>query len=283
MPPPPDRLRKPKPAADGRPGARTLQLSLFDALDAAASLVQGEPAQAGGRRQACLNGQVVSWELRRARRRTIGFTIDGRGLRISAPRWVSLAEIDRAMVEKADWILRKLVEWREHAARRERLAPRWEDGAPLRLLGRTLVLRVDGQAAGVSVAEGELRVGLPPEAGAGHIEEQVHAWLQKRAREVFAERIPVFAQRLGRSPTRWGLSSARTRWGSCGPDGSIRLNWRLVHFPLEIVDYVIAHELAHLCEMNHGPRFWATVGRLFPDFRQARAWLRQYPEGAHAA
>jgi predicted metal-dependent hydrolase len=74
------------------------------------------------------------------------------------------------------------------------------------------------------------------------------------------------------------LSSARTRWGSCGPDGAIRLNWRLVHFPQQIIDYVVAHELAHLRELNHSPRFWDTVGQLFPDFDRARQWLRQFPD-----
>ena len=114
-------------------------------------------------------------------------------------------------------------------------------------------------------------------AGAEQLKDRVQAWLQAEARRVFAERIPLFAQRLGRTPKRWTLSSARTRWGSCTADGTIRLNWRLVHFPLDVVDYVIAHELAHLSEMNHGPRFWATVGDLFPEFRQARAWLRKVP------
>ena len=65
---------------------------------------------------------------------------------------------------------------------------------------------------------------------------------------------------LGRGPSNWALSSARTRWGSCSPEGKILLSWRLIHFPLHIIDYVIAHEIAHLKELNHGPRFWATRG-----------------------
>ena len=80
------------------------------------------------------------------------------------------------------------------------------------------------------------------------------------------------------APKRWALSSARTRWGSCAADGSIRLNWRLMHFPVEIIDYVVAHELAHLREMNHGPRFWSAVGELFPDWKRAREWLRGFPD-----
>jgi len=254
------------------------QLSLFDDLrgDASDTLPSGASL-----RRVLLCGHPVAWELRRARRRTIGFMIDHRGLRVSAPRWVTLSEIERALVEKGDWILRKLAEWREHAARRERLAPRWEDGAPLRLLGRTLTMRIDARAGGVALAGEELRVGLPAGAGPEQLRDIVQSWLQQRAREVFAERIPVFSQRLGRAPARWTLSSARTRWGSCTADGVIRLNWRLVHFPLELIDYVIAHEVAHLKELNHSAGFWSTVGELMPGYREARERLRAlHEEGA---
>jgi len=99
--------------------------------------------------------------------------------------------------------------------------------------------------------------------------------LQRRAREHFAPRLAAAAARLGCPAPRLALSSARTRWGSCSADGSIRLNWRLIHLPPDLIDYVIAHEAAHLVEMNHGPRFWATVERLYPDWRAARARLKQ--------
>lgn len=261
-----------QPPADA---ALQLTLPLFDLQSAAPPPPPRAPA---GMRSAMLCEQPVLYELRRSRRRTIGFVIDDRGLRVTAPRWVPIGEIERALQEKARWILRKLVEWRAHAARRERVTIRWQHGATLRYLGATLTLSLDARARGVA-RDGELlRIGLPPHAGEEQLRDRVHAWLQARAREVFAERIPVFAARLGRSPSRWALSSARTRWGSCTPDGAIRLNWRLVHFPLEIVDYVIAHELAHLRELNHGPRFWSTVGELFPDFERARAWLRDFPD-----
>lgn len=251
------------------------QLSLFDdLLDSNVPIVRTDARS----RWVLLCGQPVAWELRRARRRTIGFTIDHRGLRVSAPRWVTLREIERALADKGDWILRKLAYWREQAARRERLTPRWEDGAPLQMLGRTLTLRIDARADGVNLIDDLLLIGLPADAGSGQLRDTVQAWLQQRAREIFAERIALFARRLGQEPSRWSLSSARTRWGSCSADGSIRLNWRLVHFPLEIVDYVVAHELAHLREMNHGPRFWATVGTLFPEFERAREWLKRIPE-----
>jgi predicted metal-dependent hydrolase len=284
--------------ADGGGAAAALQLSLplFDPPPASTSRgPQGDappapptvtgtpratpPANPRGRRIARLAGHPVEYELRRSRRRTIGFYVDDTGLRVTAPRWVTLAEIESALAGKEQWILRKLVEWREHARRRERLAVRWEDGGTVTVLGRELTMRIHADdTAGVACAADTLRVSLPPRADAGQLRDTVHAWLQAQARQVFAERLAIYAERLGRAPTRWRLSSARTRWGSCAPDGSIRLNWRLVHFPLDIVDYVIAHELAHLAEMNHGPRFWATVQALLPGFEAARRQLKDFPD-----
>jgi predicted metal-dependent hydrolase len=232
----------------------------------------------GGRRVARLDGHAVEYELRRSRRRTIGFYVDDSGLRVTAPRWVTLSDIDAALADKRRWILRKLVEWREHAQRRERLAVRWEDGGTVAYLGRPLTLRVAAGARAVALDGDVLDVRLAHAAGPEALKAAVHAWLQARARELFGQRLPIYVERLGRAPTGWRLSSARTRWGSCAPDGSIRLNWRLVHFPLEIVDYVVAHELAHLQEMNHGPRFWATVQRLLPEFETARRQLKDYPD-----
>ena len=251
-----------------------LQLTL-PFLDSPPTVTAPAPA---GRRRLLLAGAPVEFELRRSRRRTIGFTIDDRGLVVTAPRWVSQRDVDAAVLERGDWVVRKLGEWRTHVARRDRLAVRWAHGGELRLLGQTVVIAIDPEARGVERIGERLVLGLPPGAGESQIRDAVQGWLQRTARAHFAERIPVFAERLGIAPTRWGLSSARTRWGSCGPDGSIRLNWRLLHFPPDIVDYVIAHELAHLRELNHGPRFWATVGDLFPDWREARAWLREYPD-----
>ncbi len=260
--------------------ARQLSLPLFDPLHSAPGPVGRAPSAAGSMHVARLCEQWLRYELRRSRRRTIGFVIDERGLRVTAPRWVSLDEIDSALQDKANWIVRKLAEWRAHQARRDRLEVRWEDGAPLRYLGETLTMCVAGNARRTERVGDRLVVGLPAQARAEQLKDRVQCWLQARAREVFSERIDRFGERHGFTPRRWSLSSARTRWGSCSADGSIRLNWRLVHFPIDIVDYVIAHELAHLRELNHGARFWQIVGDLFPEYERARAWLRRFPEDA---
>jgi predicted metal-dependent hydrolase len=99
--------------------------------------------------------------------------------------------------------------------------------------------------------------------------------LRERARALFAERLAHYAGRLAHPLPALALSAARTRWGSCSTRSGIRLNWRLIHFPRDIVDYVVAHEVAHLREMNHSARFWALVGQLFPDYAQARRTLKE--------
>jgi predicted metal-dependent hydrolase len=122
-----------------------------------------------------------------------------------------------------------------------------------------------------------LHLGLPPTTTEQQIKDRVQGWLQTQARRLFGERLEVYAERLGVRHSAYALSSAATRWGSCTADGKIRLNWRLVHFPMSLIDYVVAHELAHLKEMNHSPRFWDTVESIFPEFREAREQLRSHP------
>lgn len=233
-------------------------------------------------------GQRIRFVLQRSRRRTIGFLIGDDGLRVTAPRWVGLAEIDGAVREKARWILSKLHEWQ---LRRERLAlnqTRWEDGGDLPYLGRRIVMRLDAQRDTAlattdldAPADGDvLWLGLPPDATAARIRDTVQAWLQGRARVLFDVRLHDFLARTGLTINRWRLSSAATRWGSCTSEGNILLNWRLIHFPVGIIDYVIAHELAHLREMNHGPGFWAEVGQLMPGFEDARDALRRHDPGS---
>ena len=114
-------------------------------------------------------------------------------------------------------------------------------------------------------------------ADAQQIKDRVQGWLQTEAKRLFGERLAYYADKLGVAYKGYALSSAATRWGSCSSDGRIRLNWRLIHFPLSIIDYVVAHELAHLREMNHSPRFWQTVESIFPEFKEARHTLKHHP------
>ncbi len=246
--------------------------------DARPSPPEARPA-APGLRRLQLQEHALEYRLLRSKRRSIGFLIDEEGLRITAPRWVTIAEIENAIREKQRWIFAKLNERRERSARRLQPQMQWRDGATLPYLGKDIALRiVASQAAGIIHDEesGELTIGLPPEAGEQQLKDRVQGWLQAQAKRVFAERLPIYAEKLGVVYHSFALSSATTQWGSCTVEGKIRLNWRLIHFTLPLIDYVIAHELAHLREMNHSPRFWATVQSVFPEFDAARKALRDH-------
>ena len=226
----------------------------------------------------------LSYTLRRSSRRTIGFQIDGKGLTITAPGWVPLREIESSIIEKHQWIFTKQAEWRAYERARAKAAPRFCDGGHIRYLGQRLTLRTSPytdryRRTHFLLAENELWIAGPGVEDAPWVERKVTDWMKQQARTLFGQRMTPFARQLGRGPSSWALSSARTRWGSCSPDGKILLSWRLIHFPLHIIDYVIAHEIAHLKELNHGPRFWATVERLLPGHQSARDELRRYPDG----
>jgi predicted metal-dependent hydrolase len=266
-----------------------LQLDFFTPLQSPPTVVPlaspsapaptaGKPAApTPGRRRIQLHEHALDYTLRRSKRRSIGFVIDDDGLHVAAPRWVTLAEIEGAIREKERWVFAKLAERRERSARlRPPMA--WRDGACLPYLGGEVVLRIATRGQQVTHFDAErqeLLVCLPGDAGEQQLKDQVLGWLQREARRVFAERLPLYAEKLGVEYRSFALSSALTQWGSCTADGRIRLNWRLMHFGLPQIDYVIAHELAHLREMNHSPRFWATVQSVFPEFEAARKTLRE--------
>ena len=232
-------------------------------------------------REIHLNQHLVAYALKRARRRSIGFMVGTEGLSVNAPKWLGIPDIESALHEKAPWILRKLQEQRERMQRVQAAKVDWRDGASIPFLGNMVTVVLDARATGAVLHTDEgpvphlaLHVGLPLTASAEQIRDTVQSWLQRQARRVFEERCQHFAVRLGVRVTRLSLSSAQTRWGSASADGSVRLNWRLVHFAMASIDYVVAHELAHLREMNHSPRFWDVVRSVLPDFELARGSLK---------
>jgi len=235
-------------------------------------------------RSIALAGHHVGYEFRRARRRSIGFVVGVEGLSVSAPRWVAVSEVEQALQAKSAWILRKLHEQQERAQRIQAAKVDWRDGTTLPFLGETVIVLLDPRITGAQlnsdadalpgVPKLTLHVGLPQTATQEQIREAVQSWLQRQAKRIFEERCQHFAQRLGVRITRLSLSSAATRWGSASADGSVRLHWRLVHFAMPVIDYVVTHELAHLREMNHSTAFWEVVRSVLPDFEQHRGALR---------
>ncbi|MDR7050426.1 putative metal-dependent hydrolase [Duganella sp. 3397] len=231
------------------------------------------------KRQLQVGEFILEYELRRSTRRSIGFMIDDDGLRVTAPKRVTITEIDNAIRTKQGWILAKLRERRERRAARLQKPPvEWIDGAQLPYLGADITLRllVGGRyRSSFDAATRELTMVLLPGATESALKERVKAWYQQEAKQLFVQRLDLYADRLGVHYSSFGLSSAGTRWGSCTADRKIRLNWKLIHFSLPLIDYVVAHELAHTLEMNHSAAFWDTVGLIYPEYDDARNLLRK--------
>lgn len=227
------------------------------------------------------DGNSIPYTLKiSARRRTIGLRIDTSGLTVHIPKRVPQHTVESLLQNKSDWITHKLAEWQNHPAAME-----WQDGATLRYLGQDilLTLRQDARIRAVEFDGTRLHLALPDPDAAASVQRKVVQWLARQARPDFTRRIELLATKLGVPTPPLYLSSAKTRWGSCNSRGEIRLNWRLIQAPPHIIHYVVAHELAHLKEMNHSPKFWAWVEKLCPDYTAARQELKSLSAQLHSA
>lgn len=216
-----------------------------------------------------LGARIVGYTLRQGRNKRLMLTIDERGLRVGAPRQIRIADVEDFIRTHGDWVLEKLEEYavahapRQLAIRAGVKIPFLEHEITIEVMPGSNRVRWFGDTL---ILEARADMALEVLARRG---------LQRRALDVFSERLAHYAGLMGCDAPQLGLSSARTRWGSCSHHGGIRLNWRLIHLPLHLIDYVVAHEMAHLIEMNHSPAFWSEVEKLYPDWQAARDELKQ--------
>jgi len=215
-----------------------------------------------------LGDAAVPYQLRRSRRRrTLGLTVTAREVRIHAPSWTPRAEIECYVRQQHDWLQRA---WTRMQARAPQAVA--APASEVRYLGRKLMLDIRPSLFSEVQRHGDtLRVHVPHDTDASAL---IRAWFHARAARLLAWRLARIIRKLGRAPSRFALSNAQTQWGSCTRRGHVRLNWRLVQAPLTLIDYVAAHELAHLVHLDHSPRFWAQVTALCPDALARRAELR---------
>jgi predicted metal-dependent hydrolase len=231
--------------------------------------------------QTRLINHVVDYELQRSRRRTMTFSVSPAGLSVRAPFGMPQPTIESAVQEKARWIVRKLSGMQQLEERKAALKMDWQAGAQLAYLGGTLLVRVDSLAAKHVLAcledmenRSVLILALPAGASDKKIRDTTKKWLLQQATQHYTARMNHYADLLGVTWRTLTLTNANTRWGSAKADGSIRLHWRLMQFSPAVIDYVVAHELSHLRELNHSPRFWATVASVLPDYEARQKQLK---------
>jgi len=203
-----------------------------------------------------------------SRARRIALRVDAaeRKVELVLPPGVPTSQGLRFLAAKRGWIAARLAALPQPVP--------FAEGVIVPVLGIPHRIRREDAAAAppVAIRNGEIRVGGDP----AHVERRVRDHLVAMARSEFARRARPLAARIGRKVTRVNVRDTKSRWGSCSGQGNLSFSWRLIFAPEWVIDYVVAHEVAHLAEMNHGPRFWRLVESLSSESTAARIWLKRH-------
>ena len=225
------------------------------------------------------SGDQFHYQLEYRQRRTVGLKITQAGLVIHAPNRISQSHLEKIITQKADWINKKL------ASLEANKIPeiQWKHGEQLFFLGNPikLIIELNAHSKAVKYEPGILLLALPNHNDQSLIARKVVQWYKKQALTDFTRRLEIFSNKLGVSFTSLNLSNAASRWGSCNSKKQIRLNWRLLQAPPHIINYVVCHELAHIKEMNHSAKFWATVANIYPNYKAAEKELKTLSPKLH--
>jgi len=207
----------------------------------------------------------------RSRRKSIALIVQRDGsLVVRAPLRTPEWQIEAVVKEKEAWIREK----QEHNRRlwKEQAPRTFEGGEDFMFLGKSYRLRiVEQQKQALEFREGFYLRREAIRRGRATFEK----WYREQARQIFSERVELYARRHGMRYKSIRISGACTRWGSCGARGTLNFSWRLAMAPMEVIDYVVIHELAHLEEKNHSKRYWEKVERWMPDYKRRREWLKK--------
>ena len=211
-------------------------------------------------------------QLVRSKRKTVGLTVTEEGrLIVRAPLRMPLAQIEQAVYSKADWIIKKQAEQLARMARKSTHA--YLEGERFLFLGEPYILRYQAGLKKIRTEDGLL---LFPPCTPEEAKTLLTEWYKRQARAVFYDRLQYYAPFLSVTPGSIRLSSAHGRWGSCGPNNSINLVWRLVMAPLNVIDYVAVHELCHIRRRDHSAAFWKLVQGILPQYKMARRYLKEH-------
>jgi predicted metal-dependent hydrolase len=219
--------------------------------------------------------QIKIDKLIRSKRRTIALIIERDGsFIVRAPMRASHAAIETFIQQKADWITRTREKIKSTIV--EPIPGRqYIDGEKFPFLGSLFDLKLVGfQKPSLRFDNGFALCRATQTKG-----EQIFTrWYKERALEIISERVKQYSQQYNFAPKQVKISSAKTRWGSCSTNGTLNFTWRLVMAPLEVIDYVVAHELVHLHVKDHSSKFWKAVGLIYPEYKKQRKWLRENGE-----
>lgn len=233
-------------------------------------------------RSIVLGNQELHFEVVYRKRKTLEIQVIPPGkVRVVAPRGTTKRFLEDCLIKRAGWIRLKL----DEVQAREDLIPKREytSGEVFLYLGQELNLEIVSnpalEKAMVRVEDEAGSLGRiiveTPVAEKTIIKEALEQWYKEKALEIFSERINSYSKKIGKKPERIKLSNAKKRWGSCTSKGTTLLNWRIVMAPMQVVDYLVVHELSHLIHLNHSTAFWQLVAKIIPDYQEEKDWLKK--------
>ena len=237
-------------------------------------------AGAASRDRVRVGDTIIDYEIRRSvrRKKTVEITLVDGGVQVAAPSRLPKREIQRIVLKKASWIIRRMSETEQESPPK-----RFVSGETLPYLGRDVSLIVEAAdipSVAVRFDDGSFRVTVPRSHtgvnGSDEIREALVDWYRARAVEHLPVEVDRWWDRLGTgNRSRILIRNQRSRWGSCAHDGTLRFNWRVMMLDPSLVEYIVVHELAHLTFMDHSANFWDLVVRVLPDAQQRRRRLRE--------
>ena len=225
------------------------------------------------------DGRRVEYTLIQSARANVLFqALPGAGIRVYAPKYLGLRAADGMVRERAGQLIEMLndVEARLEADRR---AHPVADGSPILIEGKRRVLRLHAGARRTGrLEEDAYHLTLPRPDSDADVRAAIRSTLSALALRRIRARLAYFIPRVGATPGRIAIRDQKSRWGSCSRKGNLNFNWKLIMAPPQALDYVVIHELCHLREFNHSPKFWALVAAQMPEYEAWKKWLKAHAE-----
>ena len=232
------------------------------------------------KRAVIANGRRLEYTLIQTVRSNVLFqALPGGVVKVYAPRVMPLREVDRLVRERADELIRMGHTVDRHIEQQRGLHPVTE-GSPILIEGEPHIIQLTrGPRTAGEVTGDEFRLTLPKPDSDPHVRAAIRSVLSERALERIRQRLQHYAPRMGLDlDRRVTIREQKTRWGSCSSKGNLNFNWKLIMAPPQVLDYVVIHELCHLKEFNHSPRFWALVEAQMPEYKSWKKWLDTHKE-----
>lgn len=219
-------------------------------------------------------GEALIWRTQRSR--SLSIRIKNEAVHVKMPQHVSLSEVRDLLDKKTSWIQANLQRQQTALAAVKKTC---QAGELFCFMGKHYPLCIQpADTTKVSISQNNQLIVCSHDVSPKAVYTCLLDWYQQQALYHLTQQTHALAGQLGYCPSSLRIKSYRSKWGSCSNAGAINYNWRLIMAPVDIMRYVIAHELCHLIEMNHSPKFWQLVATLDGDYKAHRLWLKQHGE-----